>query len=230
VASFAGGVASLALALSPPLSGLAATFLSAHMAQHIVLAAVAPPLLLLGRPVVLIWALPFAVRGLLRGPPSRLWRRATQPATAFVIEAAVLWGWHMPAAVALASRAPLAHAAMHLGFLGGGLLFWASLAAPGRGEARGHALTAAASFLTMLHTGFLGALLTFAPFPLYASYAAEIPGRALTALEDQQFAGLLMWIVCGTIYLVATLVLAGAWLAGLDPVGRRRPVLPEAPE
>jgi cytochrome c oxidase assembly factor CtaG len=234
VASFAGGLASLVLALSWPLGPLTADLLSAHMAQHIVLAAVAPPLLLLGRPVVLVWALPRRARGLLRGwglhgLPSLFWRRATRPAPAFIIEAAVLWGWHMPAAVELASRSPPAHAAMHLSFLGGGLLFWAALGAPGRGDPQGYAYTSAASFLTMLHTGFLGALLTFAPVPLYAGYAAASSGRALTALEDQQLAGLLMWIVCGTIYLVATLVLVGAWLATLDRAGRRKLLVPQSP-
>jgi putative membrane protein len=63
----------------------------------------------------------------------------------------------------------------------------------------------------MLHTGALGALLTFAPHPWYLHYAAGAFG--LTALEDQQLGGLVMWVPGGLTYMVAGLALAAAWLA-----------------
>ncbi len=64
-ASFSAGMAVLALALVSPLDGLGEALFSAHMAQHILLTAAVPPLLLLGRPMVLIWAFPSRTRAAL---------------------------------------------------------------------------------------------------------------------------------------------------------------------
>lgn len=221
VASFAAGLVVLAVALVSPLDGLGEALFSAHMGQHILLTAVAPPLLLLGRPLVLLWSFPIRIRAaagawLRTGPLSRAWRWVSHPVAAFAIEAAVLWGWHTPGAIHLALENELVHAGMHASFLVGGLLLWETLAHAGRRRTAGYAIAAASSFLTMLHTGMLGALLTFAPRPFYTSYG-ELPlAWGLTPLEDQQLAGLLMWVVCGMIYITVALALIGAWLHDLE--------------
>ena len=221
VASFACGMAILCIALVSPLDSLGGALFSAHMAQHIILTAAAPPLLLLGRPSVMLWSLPaqarLAVGSWLRtGLLPRLWRFMTRPVVAFVFEAAVLWGWHTPGAIHAAVENGLVHTAMHASFLIGGLLLWETLAHPGRRRTAGYPIAAAASFLTMLHSGMLGALLTFAPRPFYTSYANLPLGWALSPLEDQQLAGIFMWVVCGTIYLVVALAIIGAWLHDLE--------------
>ena len=221
VASFAAGMVALVAALISPLDEFGEALFSAHMAQHIILTAVAPPFLLLGRPLVIIWSLPARARvavgawiryGLLPG----LWRWIARPVVAFIIEALVLWGWHAPGAIHAALENSFIHATMHLSFLMGGLLLWEALAHTGRRRAAGYPIAAALSFLTMLHTGVLGALLTFAPRPLYAVYGERPLAWGLTPLEDQQLAGLLMWVVCGMIYIVTALLFLAAWLNELE--------------
>ena len=75
-------------------------------------------------------------------------------------------------------------------------------------------------FTASMQSGLLGALMTFAPYPWYASYTATTAAWGLTALEDQQLAGVIMWVPAGTIYLVATLVLLGVRLARLEQHAR----------
>ena len=221
VASFYAGMAVLAAALVSPLDGLGEALFSAHMAQHILLTAVVPPLLLLGRPLVLLWSLPVRFRRtagiwLRLGVLPRIWCWMTKPVIAFLTEAAVLWGWHAPWAIHAALENDFVHALMHGSFLLGGLLLWETLAHPGRRGMAGYPIAAAASFLTMLHTGLLGALLTFAPRPFYTFYGDLPVGWGLTPLEDQQLAGLFMWVVCGMIYIVVALALTGVWLHNLE--------------
>ena len=221
VASFSAGTAAFLLAMVWPLDALGEVLFSAHMAQHIVLTAVVPPLLWLGRPVILLWSLPRCLRrkigALLQARPVRkFWIWAPLPLPAFVLEGAVLWGWHAPVAIEAALANEAIHAAMHLSFFVGGLLFWHALAHAGRRHGAGYAETAALSFLTMMHTGLLGALLTFAPRPLYLAYGDSPLAWGLTPLEDQQLAGLIMWVICGTIYIVAGVLLLAAWIRQVE--------------
>lgn len=221
VASFAAGIGALLIALVSPLDGLGESLFSAHMAQHIVLTAVAPPFLLLGKPLTLVWSLPpqarMAVGHWMRnGLLPRIWRWLAHPISAFLIEAAVLWGWHAPRAIHAALENDIVHASMHVSFLAGGVLLWKSLAHPGARRNADYLIAAAASFLTMLHTGMLGALLTFAPRSYYPFYEDRPLAWGLTLLEDQQLAGLLMWVVCGIIYTVVALLCIGAFLHDLE--------------
>jgi putative membrane protein len=77
-----------------------------------------------------------------------------------------------------------------------------------------------AVFMTLLHAGLLGALITLTPHPLYLTYLASTNALGLTPLGDQQLAGLLMWIPLGTFYLAAGLWLASRLVAG-DAQGER---------
>lgn len=83
--------------------------------------------------------------------------------------------------------------------------FWwlVSRAATGDGQAR--ALTMV--FLTLVHMGMLGGLLTFARQPLYTAYASLPDMAAADLLADQQLAGLIMWVPAGFVYIGA-----GLWL------------------
>lgn len=145
----------------------------------------------------------------------------TEPLGAWVVHALALWTWHVPVLFHAALAGEGLHALQHASFLGSALLFW--WAALGRGARQPDAASLAMLFTTMLHTGALGALLTFAPRPWYAGYA-QTERYGLSALEDQQLGGLLMWIPGGTAYLVAGLMVAGAWLAaGARPALRSSP-------
>jgi putative membrane protein len=205
-ASFVAGVAVLIVAVVSPLDALGQTLLSAHMVQHGLLVAVAPPLLAFGRPgVALAWALP--------GP----WRRGarvlrplgdslSRPSLAAVLHGLALWLWHAPAAFDAALAHGAVHVLEHVSFLGTALLFWGAIAGA-RGSRRA-APALGAMFATLLHGGILGALITLAPQPLYQWYRGRPELWGLSPLEDQQLAGLLMWVPLGTVYLAACLVLA----------------------
>jgi putative membrane protein len=214
---FAAGWMVLAAALTSPLDALGAALFSMHMVQHELLMVVAAPLFVLSRPLeAWTWALPSGWRrplasiGRLR-PLAALWTALTEPLGAWMLHAVVLWAWHIPWLFAAALAYETVHALQHGSFLAAALAFWWSVL--GRGVRRPDAAGVASLFTTMLHTGALGALLTFAPHPWYAHYAGTAAAFGLTALEDQQLGGLVMWVPGGLAYMVAGLVIVAAWLA-----------------
>jgi putative membrane protein len=103
------------------------------------------------------------------------------------------------------------HALQHASFLGTALLFWWALV-HGREGRMGYGASVFYLFATAMHSGGLGALLTFAPAPWYGDYAGTTVAWGLTPLEDQQLAGLIMWIPAGAAYVVAGLILLAAWM------------------
>ena len=135
----------------------------------------------------------------------------TQPFTALSILAVLLWIWHLPRLYQQTLASDLVHALQHASFLISALLFWWALI-HGRAGRIGYGAAVFYVFGTALHSGALGALLTFAPEPLYSPYLATTGPWGLTPLEDQQLAGLVMWIPAGLSYLVAALVLMASWL------------------
>jgi putative membrane protein len=206
--SFAAGELALIVALVSPLDALGGTLLSAHMAQHGILAGIAPLLLLLGRPgMTFAWGL----SPLLKSRPAasvvwrwlgRLARALSTPMRATVLHGLTIWAWHAPALFNAAVEHEWIHALQHLCFFVPALLFWRALLG-GRTAA-----AFAAAFVTFMHTGLLGGLITMAPAPLYAAYLGHTELWGLTALADQQLAGLLMWVPMGLPYLAAGLFLA----------------------
>src|SRR5690606_7409224 len=112
-------------------------------------------------------------------------------------------------------RSPFVHHLQHASFFGTALLFWWALI-QGRAGLRGVALATLYLFTTMLHSGLLGALLTFANTLIYPAYRATAPDWALTPLEDQQLGGLIMWIPAGLIYVCAAMALLAGWLRDSD--------------
>jgi putative membrane protein len=208
-AAFAGGWSSLSLALVSPLDALGERLFSAHMVQHELLMIVAAPLFVLARPLeAWTWGLPYAWRR----RASRIARASimqkvctalTAPLWAWALHAAALWGWHVPALFNAALTSEGVHTAQHASFFASALLFW--WAAVGRVAARKPGLALALLFTTMLHTGALGALLTFARSAWYAYEATLAYG--LSPLDDQQLGGLIMWVPGGAAYLAAGLML-----------------------
>ncbi|MFL9824635.1 cytochrome c oxidase assembly protein [Rhodoplanes sp. SY1] len=208
VVLFGTGWLLLVVAVVSPLCRLAAHLAWAHMVQHVILVALAPPLLLLGTEDV--WRRAAAVRGGRVAIRSWLGR----PIGAGLAYGAAIWFWHVPSAY----EAALRDGALHLVMLGTllcvALMFWRSLLAAARSDA-GVALAAAPVLLaTLMHTGMLGALLTFSPglwFPLMAQGALAF---GLSPLADQQLAGLIMWVPMGLVYMAAALGLVARGLAG----------------
>ncbi|HEX2208261.1 MAG TPA: cytochrome c oxidase assembly protein [Longimicrobium sp.] len=216
-ACFAGGWVTLLLAMVSPLHPLGEVLFSAHMAQHELLMALAAPLLVLGRPLVpFLWAMPIrarraAGRWTKAAPVRGGWRMISGPFAAWLLHAAALWLWHLPAPYQAALASGWMHTLQHAGFLGTGLLFWWALL-HGREGRLGYGAAIFYLFATAMHSGALGALLTFAPSPWYPAYEGATAAWGLTPLEDQQLAGLIMWVPASLSYLVAGLALTAAWM------------------
>jgi putative membrane protein len=214
------GFVTLFFALVWPLDALGEWSLAVHMAQHMLLLAVAAPLLVLGRPLLVgLASLPRpATRRVARALKAPLNRRALQVATgttaAALLQAAVMWGWHVPAAMDLALVNDAVHYAMHASFLGAGLVFWAALVRSLREPRAGFGAGAGAVALvgTMAQMGLLSALLTFAPTSRFGFYEGRAEMMGLTPLEDQQLAGLIMWVPSAVPYLLGAVLLMAAWL------------------
>jgi len=214
---FAGGWATLFVALVSPLHPLGEVLFSAHMTQHELLMLVAAPLVVLGRPVVaFLWALPVAGARRVGGWGrarwfQKGWRALTNPLAAWGVHAAALWLWHVPLLFEATLRSDLVHTLQHVSFLGSALLFWWALVHGPRGLA-GYGAGVLYLFTTAVHSGVLGALITFTRGVLYPSYGATAPAWGLTALEDQQLGGLIMWVPAGLVYIAAGLLMCAGWM------------------
>ena len=214
---FALGWSALVLALVSPVHAWGSVLFSAHMTQHELLMLVAAPLLVLGRPIVpFLWALPRSwaitlARWSKVGLWEKTWRTISNPVVAWIIHAVVLWAWHAPVLFQATLENESIHALQHAGFLFSALLFWWAVI-HGRQRALGFGLAVLYMFTTALHSGLLGALLTFANSVWYPGYAGRTAAWGLTPLEDQQIGGLIMWIPAGLVYIAAGLALFAGWL------------------
>jgi putative membrane protein len=216
VISFTLGWIALVIALDSPLHEVGEQLFSVHMTQHEILILVAAPLLTLGRPLLpFLWALPRGWRehaaNLGRSKSFKIaWGSVSAPLSAWLLSALGLWIWHIPWLFDQTLHSDWIHAAQHTTFLVTALLFWWPLTNRLSGIGYGGGLVYV--FTTALHTSVLGALLTFAPRSWYSSYIATAPAWRLTALEDQQLGGLIMWIPAGTLLLIVALVLLVKWM------------------
>lgn len=174
---------------------------AAHMAQHMLFIVVVAPLWVLGRPLPL-WVAVGGNRVLSFWRP--MFALARRPMLPAYLQAGVIWLWHMPVLYDLALRNPWWHAVEHLCFLFSAALFWWSLLHSRRREVP---LALVALLFTLVHTGILGAILTFAGQPFY---------QQGNRIEDQQLAGLIMWVMGGLPYLFASAAVGHQWLRRLQ--------------
>ena len=213
--AFLGGLGAVAVALQSGLDTWAGRLLSVHMAQHLVLALVAPPLLALGAPLTLVLR---AARGdtragLGRVLRSRVARVVGHPAFGLAAMAAVTLGTHLTPLYGLALRHESVHALEHALYLGAGLAFWVPLVGgePGR-DRLGPVGRLAYPLLGMPPMAVVGAVLeATSSHPLYSHYTAPARALGVSALSDQRLAGAIMW-VGGTLVLVPVAI-AAAWAA-----------------
>ena len=210
--AFWAGWLTLALALVSPLHAMGGALLWVHMAQHELLMVVAAPLLVLGRPLIVwLWAMPGRRVGAAIGRLHPVARQLGRVEVAWTIHAAAILVWHVPTLYDSSVRSEILHAIQHASFLGSAVLFWWSVLTEARLRSR-HGGAILSLFTTAMYTGGLGALLTVSAVPWYRAYGAAAPLWGLTPLEDQQLAGLIMWIPAGVSYLIGTLWLVMRWL------------------
>jgi putative membrane protein len=205
---FWGGWFALVLALGSPLDPLGEELFSAHMVQHEVMMLIAGPLLVLSRPsAALLRGMPKAMQksvgtAIRRWSLGRFWNGLMSPTGAWTVHAIGLWGWHIPFLFSLSVENTWVHALQHLSFLWISLIFWYALFRPRQLNA---AVGVIYLFTTAIHASLLGALLTFSPHVWYSPYLRTASSWGLTALEDQQLGGLIMWMPAGTAFVVAGL-------------------------
>jgi putative membrane protein len=189
--ALAGAAGVLVLVFVSPLCALASALFSARGLHHLLLATLAAPLLALAlapprRPLPLGWLLG--------------------------LQTAVYWAWHVPDVYAAALASTAVYWALQVALLAASAGFWQAAF-----DRRTPAPAAVAGLLAgMAQMGVLGALLTFAPTPLYAAHATTTTAWGLGPLADQQLAGLLMWVLSLPAYLLALLGLARRWRPGWE--------------
>jgi len=214
MAAFCSGVAIAVIALSPAIDTLVDASFAAHMVQHLALALVVPPLLLLGAPLLLLVSLPAPSVG------KAIARFARHPTVLFVVSpvmawlafVAVLWGIHFSPLYEMALRSLGVHIAEHALLLSVALVFWMSVVQVGYSP---HQVPFPVRifylFLAIPQGAFLGLAIYSSKQVLYAHY---LVGRSFgAALTDQQNAGAIMWIGGGALLFVAFMLTAVVWAA-----------------
>jgi cytochrome c oxidase assembly factor CtaG len=212
------GWLALVFALVSPLHQLGDALFSAHMLQHEILIMVAAPLIAAAHTsVTFLYLLPQGKRRVIGQFISNVesypaLALVTAPLPAWLLHAVALWGWHIPELYEATIRSDLVHAVQHLSFFFTGLIFWSALFGSGRSSMSYGAATLY-TFGTAIHCSALGALLTFSKVLWYPIYANRTTVWHLTALQDQQLGGLLMWVPSGVVFIVIGIVLFAEWIA-----------------
>lgn len=215
LATYWGGLATIAVALMSPVDILSSQLFFMHMIQHLLLTMVAVPLLLIGNPFpVLVWGLPkrtrLSVSGLLneRSTFRKVLAKITSPGIVWLLYVSALIGWHDPKMYDLALRNQFVHDLEHLSFFITTMLLW------------WHVLGVAPRFHRTMSVGqrliytisvvpvsvIIGVAIAFAQTPIY-TYYLDVPRlMGLSVLEDQMISGILMWIPGSEMFFWAALI------------------------
>ena len=220
VGSFLLGLFLIWLAMASPIAALDHELLTIHMVQHLLLMTLAPPLVWLGAPLKpllhgLTQGLGNVMSHFFRSPPvQRLGRAIAHPAVCWLAAAATLVGWHVPSLFALGMRSGLWHTTEQVSFLASGLLFWWPVIKPGQGASNGSEWPILLYlFVATLPCDILSGFLVFCDRVVYPVFSSSPQSFGLSALEDQQCAGALMWTCVTVVYLIAAAIVAARLLS-----------------
>jgi putative membrane protein len=226
ITSFIAGIAILFVALISPLDALDDQLFSAHMTQHLLLIMVGAPLLVYGRPTMaFLWAFPMSVRRMI----GRLWvggglhrgvRALMSPLVVWLLCSVVLWFWHLPGPYGWALGSEGVHTLEHLCFFITALMFWSLVIEPFGRRRLDYGSTLIFVATLGVQNGLLGALLTLAGHPFYGVHLDTTAAWGLTPLEDQQLAGIIMWIPANLIHLTSLGVLFVLWMQNAEHQAR----------
>ncbi len=202
------------IAIGSPLEAFDDVSLSVHMVQHLLLMAIAPPLILLSAPALpLLHGVPqpiarnFVGPFLRWGPVKWFGRLVTHPAICWLAATAALIGWHMPAVFELALRQDWLHELEHVSFFGAGLLFWWPVVRPWPSTARWPRWSIPLYlFSATLPCDVLSAFLAFSDRVAYSPYLSATRVFTMSPLQDQEFAAALMWTCVTIIFLVPAVI------------------------
>lgn len=211
--SYYTGLLAIVAALLSPIDALAYELFTFHMLQHLLLTLIGAPLVLLGSPMIpILRGIPRKIRMKFVNPALRhiavrnFLKFLSLPVVAWAIYITSILGWHAPPAYSLALENEIVHDFEHLTFTLSGILFWWNVIDPIPLRSNLSYLGRVPYiFITTIPNFVLGAFITFAASPLYSHYTERNLFFGLTAMEDQQIAGILMWIP-GAIILLITLL------------------------
>jgi putative membrane protein len=209
----------LFIALVSPLSSISEELQAWHMIQHMLIMMVAAPLFVMSAPLfVLLWSLPRKLRKgwtpfyrWLYGQNSG-WYFFWQPVVLWLSYAFTLWIWHLPRFYQAALNHPRLHDLQHISFFIAACLFWRVLLDPIHRLKLTKGLGILYVFATSLHATLLGVYMALAPSIWYPYYLEKTRSWGLSPLEDQQLAGLIMWMPACSIYVLVTVYLFYQWL------------------
>jgi putative membrane protein len=238
VSAFVLGLLALWVALGSPLAAIDHELLIVHMVQHLLVAAVAPPLIWLSAPVLPMWlGVPrrvglrahAAIAGGVLRPLRLLLARTITPWLAASVTVLV---WHVPTVFALAQRSPGWHWMQRASFLVTGLLFWWPVVRPWSAVPQlPRGAVPLYLFAATLPCDALSAFLVFCDRVVYRQYLAEPHHFGMSALADQQAAGAIMWVTITFLYVVPAIAmtvraLSPARRQGRTPTDANRQILP----
>ena len=212
--AFLLGLGVIWVAIASPLDGFADALLSAHMVEHLLLMSFAPPLLLLGYPVVpMLRGLPRWITVRVLGPLIRM--KGLRHLGRFLVVPLVAWlamnlgflGWHVPAAYDFALEHEHWHEFEHLCFLGTSILFWWPVIRPWptTEDLAGWWLLLYLIMADIVNT-LLSAFLAFCERPVYGYYLKEPNAFHIAPLSDQRAGAVVMWVIGSLIFLIPAVV------------------------
>jgi len=212
--SFFVGLLLAWIGLGSPVSLLDHDLLTVHMVQHLLLMTLAPPLILLGAP----WKLlpERSVQRLVELIDRQQWARIqhlgrvlAHPIVCWLGAAGTLVAWHIPEVFMLGMRSGVWHGIEQVSFLVTGLLFWWPVIEPSRVALKWPASSMLVYlFLATLPCDILSGFLVFCDRVVYPVYFSSSQSFGMSALEDQQCAGALMWTCVTVVYLIAGAIVA----------------------
>ncbi len=219
------GLAVILLALASPIERYDTTLFSVHMIQHLLLVMVAAPLLVMAAPVTLLlrvstpgarkrWILP-----VLNSRPARV---LSTPVVAWGLFAAVMWWTHFSPLFDAALDDPLVHRLEHMLFISTALLFWwPVIGADPNPHRMGHPGRIFYLALGMPLSSLLGLVIFSARVPLYEHYQTLERTWGFSPMEDQAWAGGIMWVLGDLVFVIALVLAVSLWLRHEEREGER---------
>jgi putative membrane protein len=123
----------------------------------------------------------------------------------FWLYTVTLWIWHIPVLYESALSNSLVHDLQHLSFFFTSYLFWILILDPFAKKTLKPEISLVYLFVSSIHAMVLGVLMALSPRVWYEPYLKTAPLLGWDSLQDQQLAGLIMWMPAGISYLLAAI-------------------------
>lgn len=197
--SLGTGLSAIALALFPRVSTAAGQLFSAHMAQHLLLIVVAAPLLVVS-----------GVFDLERVP---LFRTVTGPMSSWTLFVATFLFWHWPVAFQWAAASEPRRLFEHATIFATAFLFWNVALSQKNQSGLSYGARALFVMTAAVATDLPGVVMVFSPQVICTMPRENAVIFGLTPLEDQQVAGLLMWVPANLAFFSIATWLFARWIS-----------------